>query len=52
MTLLEMVRAFSVFDNQGVRMEPFGVLMVKDSSGHILENNSPVGEQVLDPQVA
>lgn len=51
-TLDEMVQAFSVFANQGVRVEPFGILMVKDSSGHVLENNTPVGEQVLDPEVA
>ncbi len=51
-TLAEMVKAFSVFPNQGVRMEPFGILSVKDSSGHVLENNSPRGEEVLDPRVA
>jgi penicillin-binding protein 1A len=47
-----MVQAYSVFPNQGVRVEPFGILTVKDSSGHVLENNSPVGQQVLDPKVA
>ena len=51
-TLQEMVQAFSVFANQGVRVEPFGILTVKDSSGHILENNAPVGQPVLDPEVA
>jgi penicillin-binding protein 1A len=27
-------------------------LTVKDASGHVLENNTPVGESVLDPMVA
>jgi penicillin-binding protein 1A len=51
-TLAEMVQAFSTFANQGVRVEPFGILSVQDSSGHVLENNSPVGQEVLDPDVA
>ena len=51
-TLEEMVQAFSVFDNQGVRVEPFGILSVKDASGRILENNSPVAQEVLDPETA
>ncbi len=51
-SLVEMVQAFSVFPNQGVRVEPFAILTVKDSSGHVLENNTPVGESVLDPMVA
>jgi penicillin-binding protein 1A len=51
-TLAEMVEAFSVFANQGIRVEPFGILTVKDGSGKILENNAPVGQEVLDPQTA
>jgi 1A family penicillin-binding protein len=51
-TLEEMVQAFSVFPNQGVRVEPFGILTVKDSSGHVLENNTPTAQAVLDPKVA
>jgi penicillin-binding protein 1A len=51
-TLAEMVQAFSVFANQGIRMEPFGIVTVKDGSGKILENNSPAGQEVLDPQTA
>ncbi len=51
-SLEEMVQAFSVFPNQGVRVEPFAILTVKDSGGHVLENNTPVGESVLDPMVA
>jgi penicillin-binding protein 1A len=51
-TLSEMVQAYSVFANQGIRVEPFGILTVKDNSGKIIENNSPVGQEVLDPQTA
>ncbi len=51
-TLDEMVQAFSVFANQGVRMEPFAILTVKDSSGKVLENNTPSGQEVLDPKTA
>ncbi len=51
-TLIEMVDAFDVFANQGIRVEPFSILSVKDGSGRILENNSPVAQEVLDPQTA
>jgi penicillin-binding protein 1A len=51
-TLTEMCAAFNVFDNQGIRVEPFGILSVKDASGRVLENNSPVAQEVLDPQTA
>ena len=51
-TLDEMVQAFSTFANQGVRVEPFGILTVKDASGHVLENDTPVAQEVLDPRVA
>jgi penicillin-binding protein 1A len=51
-TLEEMVKAFSVFANQGVRTEPFGILTVKDADGRVLENNTPKGEEVLDPNTA
>jgi penicillin-binding protein 1A len=51
-TLKDMVQAFAVFDNHGVRVEPFGILTVKDSSGHVLESNTPVSQEVLDPKVA
>jgi len=51
-TLVEMVQAFSVFAAHGVRVEPFGILTVKDASGQTLLTNSPKGEEVLDPKVA
>lgn len=51
-TLSEMCAAFNVFDNQGIRVEPFSILSVKDASGRVLESNSPVAQEVLDPQTA
>ncbi len=51
-TLSEMCAAFNVFVNQGIRVEPFGVLSVKDASGRVLESNAPVAQEVLDPQTA
>lgn len=51
-TLTEMCAAFNVFANQGIRVEPFAILSVKDASGRVLENNSPVAQEVLDPQTA
>jgi penicillin-binding protein 1A len=50
--LQDMVQAFSVFANQGVRVTPFGILTVKDSSGKVLETNVPSAQEVLDPHVA
>ena len=38
-TLQEMVTAFSVFPNQGVRMKPHAVVRVLDRQGNLLEEN-------------
>jgi penicillin-binding protein 1A len=51
-TMLEMVQAFSVFANQGVRVEPYAIQEVKDSSGRLLESHTPAAQEVLDPQMA
>ncbi|HVZ81723.1 MAG TPA: PBP1A family penicillin-binding protein [bacterium] len=51
-TLQDLVQAFSVFANQGVRVEPFAILSVKDSSGKVLETNTPSAQDALDPEVA
>jgi penicillin-binding protein 1A len=40
-TLLEMTSAYSVFPNQGVRMEPYAIQKVTDRSGNVLEENRP-----------
>ncbi|RMF86114.1 MAG: PBP1A family penicillin-binding protein, partial [Nitrospinota bacterium] len=51
-TLLELVTAYDVFANQGVRMQPFFVRRIEDRYGNILEETRPAGEPVLSPQVA
>jgi penicillin-binding protein 1A len=40
-TLLEMTSAYSVFPNQGVRMNPYAILKVTDREGNVLEENRP-----------
>jgi penicillin-binding protein 1A len=40
-TLLEVVSAYSVFPNQGVRMQPYGLVKVTDRQGNLLEEHRP-----------
>jgi penicillin-binding protein 1A len=40
-TLLEVVSAYSAFPNQGVRMNPYGLLKVTDRQGNLLEEHRP-----------
>jgi len=51
-SLLEMVSAFSVFANGGVRATPYMVRLVKDSQGTILEQQKPELSPVLSPQIS
>ena len=56
-TLAEMVQAFSVFANTGVKRNYFSIFKVEDRQGDTiyqkkLENISTTDQQVLDPQVA
>ena len=51
--LLELTAAYAAFANGGRRVEPFGVLEVRDARGHLRYQARPVpGPQVLDPRVA
>lgn len=53
--LSEMVQAFSVFANNGVKRTPYSIVKVMDREGTILYERHPeenVAEEVLDPQVA
>jgi len=51
--LLEMTGAFAVFANGGVRVPPNPILRIEDSRGNVLvDNSTPVGEQVISPQHA
>lgn len=50
---LDLVSAFGVFANTGVRHEPVSILKIENSKGELLEEWQPSeGEEVLDPQVA
>ncbi len=54
-TLAEMVQAFSVFANNGVKRTPYDIVKVVDREGTIMYERHPeenVEETILDPQVA
>ena len=52
-SLLEMVSAYSVFANNGVRMTPVSILKIVDHDGKVVyEYQPPAGEQVVGPQHA
>lgn len=52
-TLQEMVSAFSVFPNQGVRAEPYFIKRVEDHTRTILEEHKPsLRDEVISPAVA
>ncbi|QQG45921.1 MAG: transglycosylase domain-containing protein [Candidatus Niyogibacteria bacterium] len=50
--LLEMVGAYGVFANDGVRNPLTSILKVEDAKGNILEEFQPKPEEVLDKQTA
>ena len=51
-TLLEMVRAFSVFANRGIKVEPYSIRFIQDKDGRIIEENSVREEDVLSPRTS
>lgn len=51
-TLQELVSAFSVFPNKGVRARPYFITRIEDKDGNVLEENLPSTEEVISPQVA
>jgi penicillin-binding protein 1A len=51
-TLWDMVRAFSVFPNQGIKVEPEYILRITDRYGNLLEENKTSKEEVLSAQTA
>jgi penicillin-binding protein 1A len=50
--LSEMVAAFTVFPNIGVRVKPFMIKKIMDSNGHVIEENHPDRKQVIDEETA
>lgn len=51
-SMIDMVSAYGVFANRGIRMEPVMILKVVDKNGIVLEENHPYAEEVLSPQTA
>ncbi len=51
-TLYDMVSAYGVIANHGVRVDPQMILRVVDKGGKVLEENKPFAEEVLTPQTA
>lgn len=52
LTLYEQTSAFSVFPNDGVRIEPRFVRKVTDYEGHVLEEDYPEARDVISQQTA
>ena len=51
-TLLEMVSAFGVFANSGIRFLPYGIRKVVDNKGAVLEEYAPVGQRTMREETA
>lgn len=50
--LLELVSAYSVFPNHGIRMKPYFIVKIEDREGNLLEENRREAYEVLSPAVA
>jgi len=51
-SLLELVSAYTVFPNKGVRARPYFIRRIEDRQGNLLEENQPETETVISPQMA
>jgi penicillin-binding protein 1A len=49
---MEMVTAFCVFANSGIKTKPYAIKMIKDRNGKVLEETVPFYEPVLSPETA
>jgi penicillin-binding protein 1A len=52
LSLMEMVRAYSVFANRGMLVKPIFTKRVVDRSGQVIEENQPEGSQVIPKETA
>jgi len=50
--MIEIVSAFTVFPNQGVRIEPYFIKRIEDRQGNILEQARVEAHDVISPQIA
>lgn len=51
-SLLEIVKAYSVFTNQGYLVEPAFITKIEDRNGNVLEEMNPIRRQVIDKSTA
>jgi len=51
-SLIEMVSAYGVLANRGLRLEPFGIRKVTDKDGKTLEEHYPESQQVMREETA
>jgi len=51
-SLLELTKAYGVFANQGVLVEPVAIRMVTDADGKVLERSPTVASEVVKPEYA
>lgn len=50
--LIELVSAYTVFPNRGIRIEPYFITRIEDKEGNILEEAKMESEEVISPQMA
>jgi penicillin-binding protein 1A len=51
-SLLELVSAYTVFPNKGVRIKPYFITRIEDREGNVLEEARVEAENVISPQIA
>jgi penicillin-binding protein 1A len=51
-TLVDMTSAYTVFPNQGVRMQPYAVTTIADREGNVLEENRPEPHEAIRADTA
>jgi penicillin-binding protein 1A len=51
-SLLELVSAYTVFPNKGIRARPYLIRRIEDRQGNLIEENQPETETVISPQMA
>ncbi|MFQ6108410.1 MAG: penicillin-binding protein 1A [Candidatus Aminicenantales bacterium] len=50
--LIELVSAFTVFPNRGIRIKPYFITRIEDKEGNVLEEAKVESEEVISPQMA
>ncbi len=52
LSLLELVRAYAIFNNQGYRVRPCFITKIFDRDGNVLEENQPEGDKIIEKSTA